>query len=130
MKHYFLFLSFLFLTVASVFSKNYPVNAHYKVFPPFSSYIPDYLDAGNSKMQLSLDIADTKVTNIQVKSKGWVKAGMLALGMMVQTSASAEFVPVIENVEKDTIAEVYNFTVEQSHTYYVGKSNLLVHNAL
>ena len=65
-----------------------------------------------------------------VKNQGFIKAGELIVG--------DEFLDVNGNVllvEKfnveltDEPTTVYNFQVEDFHTYYVGENNILVHNA-
>lgn len=59
-------------------------------------------------------------------SKGWLQASALSIGMLLQTTNSFATLSNIKAV--DTSAIVYNFTVEGTHTYYVGSTNLLVHN--
>lgn len=59
-------------------------------------------------------------------STGWLKASALAMGMMVQGANG--YADVRLNLPIDSTAKVYNFTVANTHTYYVGKEELLVHN--
>jgi hypothetical protein len=59
-------------------------------------------------------------------SKGWLQASALSIGMSLQTTNSFATLSNIKAI--DTSATVYNFTVEGTHTYYVGNTNLLVHN--
>ena len=61
---------------------------------------------------------------------GYTAAEYLSAGDCILT-ADGNYA-VIESVEKQLLAEpinVYNFTVENNHSYYVGEAELLVHNA-
>ena len=61
---------------------------------------------------------------------GYTAAEYLSAGDCILT-ADGDYA-VIESVEKQLLAEpidVYNFTVENNHSYYVGETELLVHNA-
>ena len=60
---------------------------------------------------------------------GWTKAVELRAGDILLTS-NGEYV-VVEQVQHEILeapVEVYNFEVEDFHTYYVGASSVLVHN--
>ena len=60
--------------------------------------------------------------------KGWTKAINLRAGDILVT-VNGEYV-VVEKVQHEILenpVQVYNFEVEDYHTYYVGKSELLVH---
>ena len=61
---------------------------------------------------------------------GWMQAGDLKVGDAVLTidnqMAFVESITVTKHREPIT---VYNFTVENDHTYYVGEGSVLVHNA-
>ena len=62
---------------------------------------------------------------------GYTAAEYLSAGDCILT-ADGDYA-VIESVEKQLLAEpidVYNFTVENNHSYYVGETELLVHNAV
>ena len=59
-------------------------------------------------------------------AKGWLQASTLAAGILVQTNSG--FAEVKNNIALDSTATVYNFTVENNHTYFVGREKLLVHN--
>ena len=66
----------------------------------------------------------------QVKDKGWVDAGKLQVGDLIYDK-DWNTVPV-EKIEIITLAEpvgVFNFEVEDAHTYFVGDRHILVHNA-
>jgi hypothetical protein len=70
----------------------------------------------------------------------WIEAGQLKEGdaltvlPFMQAVASSSKVAgsyrlVVENIARlDTLVTVYNFAVEDFHTYYVGKEAILVHN--
>lgn len=65
-----------------------------------------------------------------VKDVGFVKAGDLYVGDKVLDSNGTVF--VIENMETETTdmpTTVYNFQVQDFHTYHVGNYGILVHNA-
>jgi hypothetical protein len=59
-------------------------------------------------------------------AKGWLQAAAISIGMQLQTSNG--FAKVLANNTLDTTTTVYNFTVENTHTYYVGNEQLLTHN--
>src|SRR5687767_14249939 len=62
-----------------------------------------------------------------VEGKGFVPVGELGIGTSIVTRAG----PAIELVKverKDAPATVYNFEVEEFHTYFVGDLALWVHN--
>ncbi|RAW02131.1 polymorphic toxin-type HINT domain-containing protein [Pseudochryseolinea flava] len=59
-------------------------------------------------------------------AKGWVKAAVLSAGMMLQTQSG--FAELASNQSIDSAATVYNFTVEQNHTYHVGHQQIVTHN--
>jgi hypothetical protein len=59
--------------------------------------------------------------------EGWIPADELEMGMHVrQADGNYEMVWFKWNVEKDQ--EMYNFTVDTAHTYFVGEGQWLVHN--
>jgi hypothetical protein len=64
------FLSILFIILAGfVFSQNYPVQTTIQLTPPYTSYLPDYTDGINSKLQVALNITDVNEPILQVKLK-------------------------------------------------------------
>ena len=84
---------------------------------------------------IELDIAGeiiqcTETHPFQVKDKGWVDAANLTPGDVVYTkdwnTATVKNVVLVELAEP---VEVFNFEVEDCHTYFVGDACLLVHNA-
>ena len=63
------------------------------------------------------------------KYYGYTAAELLSVGDRVMTS-DGNYVEITD-IENRTLAEpmtVYNFTVEDNHSYYVGENELLVHN--
>ncbi len=61
------------------------------------------------------------------KAKGWVQAAALTTGMLLQTETGVA--NIVNNTAIDSTTTVYNFTVANTHTYYVGKTiGLLTHN--
>jgi hypothetical protein len=65
-----------------------------------------------------------------VSKKGWVSAGNLVAEDQLR-KLDGNWVPIqkVEFEELDTPVTVYNFEVEDFHTYYVGNISVLVHNA-
>ncbi|WP_127580752.1 polymorphic toxin-type HINT domain-containing protein [Paenibacillus koleovorans] len=62
-----------------------------------------------------------------VKDKGWVIAKNLTVGDLVETSDGHNI--AIDSIEvKPDHATVYNFRVEDFHTYYVSNLKILTHN--
>ncbi|MGB3401139.1 MAG: polymorphic toxin-type HINT domain-containing protein [Microcoleaceae cyanobacterium] len=59
---------------------------------------------------------------------GWVEAGDLEAGMRLQTDEET-FVDIDRIEEREGDFEVYNFEVEEFHTYFVSDLEILVHNA-
>jgi RHS repeat-associated protein len=62
-----------------------------------------------------------------VEGVGFTPAGQLGIGTSIVTRAGPA-VQVAKVERHDKPATVYNFTVEGTHTYFVGKSGLWVHN--
>ena len=66
-----------------------------------------------------------------VKGKGFVKAADLCIGFELMDNNGNTL--VVEQIFRETLhdetVKVYNFQVEDHHTYYVGESGVLVHNA-
>lgn len=58
---------------------------------------------------------------------GWLSANGIRRGMRLLTMAGS--ILAVDSVASvDTTAQVYNFEVDQTHTYFVGKEGFLVHN--
>lgn len=63
-----------------------------------------------------------------VIGKGWVTADELAPGDLLETQTGTTV--VLESVAlSDTLSKVYNFEVEEFHTYYLSEFALLTHNS-
>ena len=64
------------------------------------------------------------------KNQGFIKAGELVIGYELLNSNCN--VLLVENFDVELTKEpvkVYNFEVEDFHTYFVGQNNIWVHNA-
>ena len=84
-------------------------------------------------IELDIDgeiIQCTKAHPFQVKGKGWVDACNLTPGDVVYTKNwGTATVQSVNLLELDEPVEVFNFEVEDCHTYFIGKFSILVHNA-
>jgi hypothetical protein len=58
---------------------------------------------------------------------GFIPAGLLAIGNSIVTRAGPSL-QITDVEKKSTPATVYNFTVAEFHTYFIGDSKLWVHN--
>ena len=64
-----------------------------------------------------------------MENHGWTNASDLKVGDKVrQEDGTAGTVEKAKHVELDTSVTVYNFEVEDFHTYYVSEQKVLVHN--
>ena len=64
-----------------------------------------------------------------VPQKGWVSAIKLRVGdILVLRNGKYVIIEQIQHEILETPVTVYNFEVEDFHTYYVGESSVLVHN--
>ena len=84
-------------------------------------------------IELDIDgeiIQCTETHPFQVKGRGWVDACNLNPGDIVYTKDwNTAVVKSVNLLELDEPVEVFNFEVEDCHTYFVGESCTLVHNA-
>jgi Flp pilus assembly pilin Flp len=86
-------------------------------------------------LSLQLTAADGTIETIGVTpehpffvaGRGWIGAGELALGVEVQ-SQDGRPLRVESLTQLADVATVYNFEVEQAHTYFVGATGAWVHN--
>jgi hypothetical protein len=77
-------------------------------------------------------ITTTPVHPFYVIGKGFTPAGQLAVGNSIATRAGPPVVLVrIERIHTNKSVPVYNFTIQDDHTYFVGLANggEWVHNA-
>lgn len=74
------------------------------------------------------EITTTPEHPFYVEGKGWVTAGDLQVGDKVR-NAKEETGKVEKVTTEETSQEMYNLTVADAHTYYVGDGQWLVHNA-
>ncbi len=71
----------------------------------------------------------TETHPFQVKGRGWVNASDLAPNDVVYTKDwNTAIVQSVSLLELDEPVEVFNFEVEDCHTYFVGEVDILVHN--
>ena len=84
-------------------------------------------------IELDIDgeiIQCTETHPFQVKGKGWMDACDLVPGDVVYTKDwNTATVKSVNLLELDEPVEVFNFEVEDCHTYFVGDLYVLVHNA-
>ena len=74
-------------------------------------------------------IETTEGHRFWVKEKGWIDSEDLKYGdiLCLQSGETAE-VEDVDRVELDTPVKVYNFEVQDWHTYFVTEDGVLVHN--
>ena len=86
----------------------------------------------NRLIELDIDgeiIQCTETHPFQVKGRGWVNASDLTPNDIVYTKDwNTATVKSVKLLELDEPVEVFNFEVEDCHTYFVGDSYILVHN--
>jgi Pretoxin HINT domain len=73
-------------------------------------------------------ITATLTHPFRVANKGWVQAGDLQAGDQF-ISLTGDTETVTETTTTNATALVYNFEVENTHTYFVGQQPILVHNS-
>ena len=76
------------------------------------------------------EIITTETHPFFVKNQGFIKAGELAIGD--ELLDSNKNILLVENFDVELTGKpvtVYNFQVEDFHTYYAGGLGVLVHNA-
>ena len=65
-----------------------------------------------------------------VKERGFIEAGRLFVGdKLISVNGDDLIVDEIKIQQCENPVNVYNFKVAEYHTYFVGKKNILVHNA-
>ena len=81
------------------------------------------LEIGDEKLQC------TETHPFQVKDKGWVDAADLKPCDLIYTKDwKLVSVHSVNLIKLDEPVEVFNFEVEDCHTYYLGNSYIIVHN--
>jgi len=87
----------------------------------------------NRLIELDIDgeiIQCTETHPFQVRDKGWVDACNLKPGDVVYTKDwNTATVNSVSLLELDEPVEVFNFEVEDCHTYFLGELGILVHNS-
>jgi hypothetical protein len=79
-----------FVSSTALFSQNYPIQTTIQITPPYTSYLPDYVDAGNSKLQVALQITDINVASAQVR----LKLSLEGPGGLIQTNPTFHPTPI------------------------------------
>ena len=64
-----------------------------------------------------------------VEGIGWLKASLLESGMILLDKHGLANVTIISQAKLDLTETVYNFEVQDFHTYHIGKYGVWVHNA-
>jgi len=86
----------------------------------------------NRLIELDIDgeiIQCTETYPFQVKGKGWIDACNLSPGDVIYTKDwNTATVKSVDLLELDEFVEVFNFEVEDCHTYFVGNTFVLTHN--
>ena len=84
-------------------------------------------------IELNIDgeiIRCTKTHPFQVKGRGWVEAADLVTNDIVYIKDwNTATIKSVGLLELDEPVEVFNFEVEDAHTYFVGELGVLVHNS-
>ena len=97
----------------------------------YKRVLKTYINETDTLVHVTTDddtIVSTSTHPFYVSDKGWVKAGNLKPGdKLVDKNGEIVLVNSVEIEELESPVKVYNFSVEDYHTYYVG-SGLLVHN--
>ena len=64
-----------------------------------------------------------------VHDKGWIAAQRLVIGDQIELQSGEDaYVDAVEHEKLSGPIQVYNFEVEEFHTYFVGNACVLVHN--
>ncbi|WP_227547665.1 polymorphic toxin-type HINT domain-containing protein, partial [Moraxella catarrhalis] len=71
----------------------------------------------------------TKEHPFWVEGIGWLKASLLEQGMTLLDKHGLPNVTIISQTKLDRKETVYNFEVQDFHTYHIGKYGVWVHNA-
>lgn len=62
-------------------------------------------------------------------SAGWLPAKMLQAGMTLVNRDNEQTLKVVSQAKLDKIDTVYNFEVDEFHTYHIGEFGVWVHNS-
>ena len=74
-------------------------------------------------------IETTETHPFWIEGKGWTAAGKIKAGDILRLQSGKNIsVSKVEAINLDSIVKVYNFEVEDWHTYYVSDEGVLVHN--
>ncbi|MPW65041.1 polymorphic toxin-type HINT domain-containing protein [Moraxella catarrhalis] len=64
-----------------------------------------------------------------IKDTGWLKASLLEQGMTLLNKHGLPNVTILSQTKLDHTETVYNFEVQDFHTYHIGEFGVWVHNA-
>jgi hypothetical protein len=64
-----------------------------------------------------------------IDNQGWLPAGEIAEGNVISGPKSENNISIVKVQANQKPQYAYNFTVDIDHTYFVGKTNMWVHNA-
>jgi hypothetical protein len=64
-----------------------------------------------------------------VENQGWLPAGNVAEGTVISGPETDNNISIVKVQINQEPQYAYNFTVDTDHTYFVGKTNMWVHNA-
>jgi hypothetical protein len=81
-------------------------------------------EAGNEEV-----IVTTKEHPFYIDGQGWFEAGKIDVGAIVSGPESTDKISIVKKTVNAESQYAYNFTVEVDHTYFVGQSNMWVHNS-
>ena len=100
---------------------------------PEEQFFEGCLEKVNTLIHLTVngeEIITTVDHPFYVKNQGFIKAGELIVGdELLDVNGNVLLVENFAVELTDEPTTVYNFQVEDFHTYYVGKNGILVHNA-
>ncbi len=92
-----------------------------------------YINETDEILYLNVDGEEIRTTSIHpfyVKGEGFVLAGKLEEGAVLIDNEGKELHLLVKRWEQlQAPVPVYNFTVDDYHTYFVGKSKVFVHNS-
>ena len=92
-----------------------------------------YIHETDTLIHVMIGDAEIKTTPTHpfwVVGKGWVEAGKLNIGeRLLLSSGETSQIDAISNEQLNKPIKVYNFEVEDWHTYFVSDEKVLVHNS-
>jgi intein/homing endonuclease len=99
----------------------------------YKKVLRTFVRKANTLIKISIDGEEIEATEehpFYVFGKGWVEAGKLTdQDRIVRSDGSTAEIKSIEKIVLEVAIDVYNFEVEDWHTYFITAKNLLVHNS-